>query len=87
MPEPLEAALSRPDVRDAGTMLRQWARKGVVKTVACIGTFIMAESGLLDQQRATTTWWLSPLFRKRYPPILAMSFSFQTLASCENCSR
>jgi transcriptional regulator GlxA family with amidase domain len=29
----------------------------------------MAESGVLNQQRATTTWWLSPLFRKRYPEV------------------
>ena len=69
MPEPLEAALSRADVREASTVLREWARKGAMMTAACIGTFIMAESGLLDQQRATTTWWLSPLFRKRYPNV------------------
>jgi len=69
MPGPLEAALSRPDVREAGTLLRYWARMGAMITAACIGTFVMGESGLLDQQRATTTWWLSPLFRKRYPGV------------------
>ena len=69
MPEPLEHALARPDVRDATDALRQWSRRGAMMTAACIGTFVMAESGLLDHQRATTTWWLAPLFRKRYPDV------------------
>jgi len=70
MPEPLEAALARPDVRDAGAALQEWERRGATMTAACIGTFVMAESGLLDRHRATTTWWLAPLFRKRYPEVL-----------------
>jgi len=70
MPGPLESALARPDVRDAGDLLRQWARAGATMSAACIGTFVMAESGLLDHQHATTTWWLAPLFRRRYPRVL-----------------
>jgi transcriptional regulator GlxA family with amidase domain len=70
MPGPLEAALARQDVRDASPVLRQWAQRGATMTAACIGTFVMAESGLLDRQRATTTWWLAPLFRQRYPSVL-----------------
>ena len=70
MPEPLEKALTRPDIRDTAILLRQWAKKGAMMTAACIGTFVMAESGLLDHQRATTTWWLASMFRQRYPQVL-----------------
>jgi transcriptional regulator GlxA family with amidase domain len=69
MPEPLEAALKRPDIKDATALLRQWSRRGAMMTAACVGTFVMAESGLLDGHAATTTWWLGPLFRKRYPDV------------------
>jgi len=67
---PLEAALARPDVRDASVVLRQWANRGATMTAACVGTFVMAESGLLDRHHATTTWWLAPMFRQRYPAVL-----------------
>src|SRR5262249_4069502 len=70
MPGPLEQALERADIRDAVATLEQWARRGAMMTAACIGTFVLAETGLLDQQHATTTWWLAPLFRKRYPRVL-----------------
>jgi transcriptional regulator GlxA family with amidase domain len=69
MPGPLEAALQRPDVRDALPLLRRWHGRGATVGAACIGTFVLAESGLLDQQHATTTWWLAPLFRQRYPAV------------------
>jgi transcriptional regulator GlxA family with amidase domain len=69
MPAPLEVALTRPDVRDAAQLLQRRARQGAQVTAACIGTFVLAESGLLDEREATTTWWLAPLFRKRYPAV------------------
>ena len=37
MPGPLEAALARPDVRDAAIALRQWAGQGSIMTAAWIG--------------------------------------------------
>ena len=70
MPDPLIRALETPEIRDATEALQRWAGAGVTMSAACIGTFIMAESGLLDRHQATTTWWLAPLFRKRYPAVL-----------------
>jgi transcriptional regulator GlxA family with amidase domain len=69
LPGPLQQALGRDDVADATTALRDWATAGVRIAAACIGTFVLAESGLLDQHEATTTWWLTPLFRQRYPRV------------------
>lgn len=69
MPRPLEKALSRSDVADAGAMLREWDNQRALLTAACIGTFVVAESGVLNGQQATTTWWLSPMFRQRYPGV------------------
>jgi transcriptional regulator GlxA family with amidase domain len=69
MPDALQQALTRPDIRDAAVLLRQWAARGATMSAACIGTFLLAESGLLDHRDATTTWWLAPLFRSRYPTV------------------
>jgi transcriptional regulator GlxA family with amidase domain len=68
-PEPLVRALAGSEVREAGAVLRKWSERGALTATACIGTFVLAESALLDGEEATTTWWLSPLFRQRYPRV------------------
>jgi transcriptional regulator GlxA family with amidase domain len=68
-PESLVRALAGREVREAGALLRKWSGRGALTATACIGTFVLAEAALLDGEEATTTWWLAPLFRQRYPGV------------------
>lgn len=69
MPEPLLQALEQRETRDAVAQLRLWHDRGARIAAACIGAFVLAESGLLQGHEATTSWWLGPMFRQRYPDV------------------
>jgi len=69
MPDLLQPALARKEVQKATHLLRECSAQGVHIGAACIGTFVLAESGLLNGQTATTTWWLAAWFRQRYPQV------------------
>lgn len=49
--------------------LREQHASGVTLAASCSGSFLLAEGGLLDGRRATTSWWLGELFRSRYPAV------------------
>ncbi len=68
-PEPLAATLAKPEIQDAAGWIALWASRGAGMAAACVGTFVLAESGVLDRERATTTWWLASYFRQRYPGV------------------
>ena len=61
----------------------QW-EAGSMLAANCTGTFILAETGLLSDRDATTTWWLEKLFRTRYPKVKLKLKSMVT--ECERLS-
>lgn len=68
-PAALTEALQRRDVKDAQKQLTLWHEGGAKLAAVCTGTYVMAAAGLLDGQRATTSWWLGPDFRCRFPEV------------------
>jgi len=68
-PVDLVASLERHDVVEARSQLHEWRTAGAKIAASCIGTFQLAEAGLLDGEEATTNWSLAPLFRQRYPQV------------------
>jgi transcriptional regulator GlxA family with amidase domain len=44
--------------------------QGVTIASVCTGSFVLAETGLLNGRLATTHWYYTKLFRRRYPKVL-----------------
>ncbi len=68
-PADVVASLARPATQRVIDYLRVAYRRGGTVAASCSSTFLLAESGLLDGQTATTTWWLTAFFRERYPAV------------------
>jgi transcriptional regulator GlxA family with amidase domain len=69
----LNENLRSPACRRARGMLVDAFKSGATLAASCASTFLLAEAGLLDGRRATTTWWLAPVFRRRYPKVKLVS--------------
>ncbi|MFF3515026.1 GlxA family transcriptional regulator [Streptomyces sp. NPDC002573] len=68
-PDALIAHVSGPDALPVRRLIAAARERGTPLASACTGTFLLAESGVLDGLPATTSWWLAPYFRKRYPAV------------------
>jgi len=58
----------KPFATAAAWLRRQHAR-GCVIGAFCSGVFLLAEAGLLDNRRATTTWWLQTDLKESFPAV------------------
>ena len=57
-----------PEQRLKDWILKQHA-SGAVMCSACAGTFVLAETGLLNNRPATTHWGLASVFANQYPAV------------------
>ncbi|MBI5321995.1 helix-turn-helix domain-containing protein [Bradyrhizobium sp.] len=53
----------------AAAWLRRQHARGCLIGAFCSGVFLLAESGLLENRRATTTWWLQEDLKDSFPTV------------------
>lgn len=67
--EDYSARLAEPDAAEGREAIRSAFQAGAHIASSCTGTLLLASSGLLDGQRATTAWWLAPTFKEMFPKV------------------
>lgn len=61
--------LAEPDAATGRECIGAAALAGAHVASSCTGTLLLAGTGLLDARRATTAWWLAPMFREMFPAV------------------
>ncbi|MEV6908488.1 helix-turn-helix domain-containing protein [Amycolatopsis sp. NPDC051071] len=69
----VDRLLTGPGGARAVELILGAAANGATVAASCSATFVLAASGLLSKRRATTTWWLAPLFARRFPDVTLLS--------------
>lgn len=67
--------LATPAVNAAAALAASARASGAHVAASCASSFILAKAGLLSGRRATTTWWLAPVFRRLHPDVELMDES------------
>lgn len=65
----LHRDLAAPASARARDLMLRAADRGAVVAATCASSFLLAQTGLLDGRRATTTWWFAPLFARMFPDV------------------
>lgn len=67
--EELGQALARPAARAAVERIDRAMASGRTVVASCASVFLLAETGRLAGRRVTTSWFLAPLLKARYPRV------------------
>lgn len=62
-------------IRQSGLLadvIRHATAAGQLVASHCVGTFVLAEAGILEGKRATTCWWMKEVFARRYPQVITV---------------
>ncbi|MGY3616191.1 DJ-1/PfpI family protein [Bradyrhizobium sp. USDA 10063] len=62
-------AMSRDDDPVVVQWIRQQAQKGAIVVGVCVGSMVVASTGLLDGKRATTHWYSVKDLREKHPAV------------------
>jgi transcriptional regulator GlxA family with amidase domain len=65
----VDRLLVKPETARAVDVIARAAAQGATVAASCSATFVLGATGLLSGRAATTTWWLAPLFTRRFPDV------------------